>query len=35
MIDTPVGEPPDVREVPDGWRGKLAEFVRKLAEVWR
>ena len=35
MIDTAVGEPPDLREVPGGWRGKLAQFVRQLAEVWR
>jgi len=34
MIDTAVGEPPDLREVPGGWRGKLAEFVRQLADIW-
>jgi AcrR family transcriptional regulator len=35
MIDTAVGEPPDLRAVPGGWRSKLEEFVRQLAEVWR
>ncbi|MFI0454090.1 TetR/AcrR family transcriptional regulator [Actinomadura sp. 6N118] len=35
MIDTAVGEPPDLSEVPGGWRAKLEEFVRRLAEVWR
>jgi AcrR family transcriptional regulator len=35
MIDTAVGEPPDLREVSGGWRGKLEECVRQLAEVWR
>jgi AcrR family transcriptional regulator len=35
MIDTAVGEPPDLGEVPGGWRARLEEFVRRLAEVWR
>src|SRR4051812_10936269 len=35
MIDTAVGEPPDLSEVPGGWRAKLEEFVRRLTEVWR
>ncbi|MFG2004165.1 TetR/AcrR family transcriptional regulator [Spirillospora sp. NPDC048911] len=35
MIDSAVGEPPDLSEVPGGWRAKLEEFVRLLAEVWR
>jgi len=35
MIDTAVGEPPDLGGVPDNWRARLEEFVRQLAEVWR
>lgn len=35
MIDTAVGDPPDLSEVPGGWRAKLEEFVRRLTEVWR
>jgi AcrR family transcriptional regulator len=35
MIDTAVGEPPDLSVVPGGWRAKLEEFVRQLTEVWR
>jgi AcrR family transcriptional regulator len=35
MIDTAVGEPPDLSGVPGGWRGKLTEFVRQLIDVWR
>jgi AcrR family transcriptional regulator len=35
MIDTAVGEPPDLSEVPGGWRAKLEEVVRRLSEVWR
>jgi AcrR family transcriptional regulator len=35
MIDTAVGEPPDLGEVPGGWRARLEEFVRRLTEVWR
>ncbi|KAB2352254.1 TetR/AcrR family transcriptional regulator [Actinomadura rudentiformis] len=35
MIDTAVGEPPDLSKVPGGWRAKLQEFVRQLTEVWR
>ncbi|GAA3448131.1 TetR/AcrR family transcriptional regulator [Planomonospora venezuelensis] len=33
MIDTAVGEPPDLSAVP-GWRPRLEEFARQLAEVW-
>lgn len=35
MIDTAVGEPPDLGATPGGWRGKLEEFVRQLTEIWR
>jgi AcrR family transcriptional regulator len=35
MIDTAVGEPPDLDGVPGGWRAKTEEFVRRLTEVWR
>jgi AcrR family transcriptional regulator len=35
MIDSAVGEPPDLSRVPGGWRGKLEEFVRQLTDVWR
>src|SRR5688572_9759671 len=35
MIDTAVGEPPDLSVVPGGWRARLEEFVRQLTEVWR
>src|SRR3989440_19394 len=35
MIDTAVGEPPDLSTVPGGWRARLEEFVRQLAGVWQ
>ncbi|RSM75821.1 TetR/AcrR family transcriptional regulator [Kibdelosporangium aridum] len=35
MIELAVGDPPDLHEVPGGWRGKLEEFVRQLAVVWQ
>jgi AcrR family transcriptional regulator len=35
MIDTAVGEPPNLRLVPGGWRARLEEFVRQLSEVWQ
>jgi AcrR family transcriptional regulator len=35
MIETVVGEPPDLSGVPGGWRARLEEFVRQLTEVWR
>src|SRR2546429_449253 len=35
MIDTAVGEPPDLSGVPGGWRPRLVEFVRQLAGIWR
>jgi AcrR family transcriptional regulator len=35
MIDTAVGEPPDLSGVPGGWRPRLEEFVRQLTGVWR
>lgn len=35
MIDTAVGDPPDLSDVPGGWQGRLAEFVRRLTTVWR
>ncbi|CAM3550442.1 TetR/AcrR family transcriptional regulator [Kibdelosporangium persicum] len=35
MIELAAGDPPDLSGVPGGWRGKLEEFVRRLAIVWR
>ena len=35
MIDTAVGEPPDLSRVPGGWRARLEEFVRQLTAIWR
>ncbi|MQA97945.1 MAG: TetR family transcriptional regulator [Streptosporangiales bacterium] len=35
VIDTAVGEPPDLSEVPGGWRARLEEYVRLLSDVWR
>ncbi|MCP9967912.1 TetR/AcrR family transcriptional regulator [Actinomadura madurae] len=35
MIDTAAGEPPDLDGVSGGWRAKMEEFARQLAEVWR
>lgn len=35
MIDTAVGEPPDVREMDGGWRPRMREVVRRLTEVWQ
>src|SRR5256885_5431965 len=35
MIDTAVGEPPDLSSVPRGWRGRLEGFVRPPPRVWR
>lgn len=35
MIDTAVGTPPDLSQVPGGWRGKLENFVPRLAQVWQ
>jgi hypothetical protein len=35
MIDTAVGEPPDLSGVPGGWRPRLEEFVRQLTAIWR
>jgi AcrR family transcriptional regulator len=35
MVDTAVGEPPDLSSVPGGWRPRLEEFARQLTEVWR
>lgn len=34
MIDTAVGEPPDLSSVPGGWRPRLEEFTRRLTEIW-
>src|SRR5882672_801285 len=34
MIELAVGEPPSLVGVPGGWRARLEEFVRRLAEVW-
>lgn len=34
MIDTAVGKPPRLDGVPGGWRPKLEEFARLLAETW-
>lgn len=34
MIDTAVGAPPNLAGVPGGWRPKMAEFSRLLAETW-
>ncbi|MBB6349929.1 TetR/AcrR family transcriptional regulator [Nonomuraea muscovyensis] len=34
MIDTAVGEPPRLGRVPGGWRPKMEEFSRLLAETW-
>ncbi|WP_214324908.1 TetR/AcrR family transcriptional regulator [Nonomuraea sediminis] len=33
MIDTAVGEPPDLKQV-TGWRPRMEEFTRLLAETW-
>jgi hypothetical protein len=35
MIEAAVGEPPDLSEVPGGWRARLEEFVALLVETWR
>nr|WP_225955365.1 TetR/AcrR family transcriptional regulator [Kibdelosporangium phytohabitans] len=35
MIELAVGDPPDLRDVPGGWRGKLEEFTRRLSIVWQ
>jgi AcrR family transcriptional regulator len=35
MIDTAVGDPPDLGRMPGGWRARVEEVVRQLAEVWR
>jgi AcrR family transcriptional regulator len=35
MIDTAVGEPPDLSGTPGGWRARLEEFARQLTGVWR
>ena len=35
MIDTAVGEPPDLSGVPGGWRPRLEEFVRQLTAIWQ
>jgi len=34
MIELAVGEPPSLVGVPGGWRARLEEFVRRLADVW-
>jgi AcrR family transcriptional regulator len=35
MIDTAVGDPPDLGRVDGGWRPRLEELVARLTEVWR
>src|SRR5438034_10759853 len=35
MIDTAVGEPPDLSSGPGGWRGRMVAVVRQLAGVWQ
>lgn len=35
MIDTAVGEPPDLTTVHQGWRPRLEEFVRQLTAIWQ
>jgi len=35
MIDSAVGEPPDLSRVPGDWRARLEELVRQLTDVWR
>ena len=35
MIDTAVGELPDLSGVPGGWRPRLEEFVRQLTAIWQ
>ncbi|ONI79318.1 hypothetical protein ALI144C_26210 [Actinosynnema sp. ALI-1.44] len=35
MIELAVGDPPDLRDVPGGWRDRLEEFVQRLAVVWQ
>src|SRR3954470_3132103 len=35
MIEAAVGEPPDLSEVPGGWRGRLEEYARRLWATWQ
>ena len=35
MIESAVGEPPDLSRVPGDWRARLEELVRQLTDVWR
>lgn len=35
MIEFAVDEPPDLSGHPGGWRPRVEEFARRLAEVWR
>jgi len=35
MIELAVGVPPDLAAVPGGWRARITEFTRLLAEAWQ
>jgi AcrR family transcriptional regulator len=35
MIESAVGDPPDLGGVPGGWRARLEQFVALLVEAWR
>lgn len=35
MIEIAVGAPPDLSDVPGGWRPKLAEWARLMRETWQ
>jgi AcrR family transcriptional regulator len=35
MIEAAVGEPPDLSDVPGGWRGRLEEYARRLWATWQ
>jgi AcrR family transcriptional regulator len=35
MAEEAIGDPPDLSGVPGGWRPKVVEFTRLLAESWR
>ncbi|GAA3508932.1 AcrR family transcriptional regulator [Streptosporangium album] len=35
MIESAVGDPPDLSRVEGGWRARLTEFTRLLADAWK
>ena len=35
MTETAVGEPPDLRAIPGGWRPRLVEYANRLRATWQ